>query len=116
MQDIFGISMSLGTVNNLRLEASLAVESAVEEAKIYVQNSLIVGADETSFAQGNVDGCNEKKSLAWLWVAVTPLVTYFQITLLASSQRWNFEALRVSTFSARNSPLTQILFTRGCRL
>ncbi|MHC5721695.1 MAG: IS66 family transposase, partial [Nostoc sp.] len=65
MQDIFGISMSLGTVNNLRLEASFAVESAVEEAKIYVQNSLVVGADETSFAQGNVDGCNDKKSQAW---------------------------------------------------
>ncbi|MHC5830602.1 MAG: IS66 family transposase, partial [Nostoc sp.] len=55
MQDIFGINMSLGTVNNLRLEASFAVESAVEEAKIYIQNSRVVGADETSFAQGNVD-------------------------------------------------------------
>jgi hypothetical protein len=81
MVDVFGISMSLGTVNNLRLEASNAVESAVESAKIYVQNSHVVGADETSFAQGNVDGCNDKKSLGWLWVAVTPLVTYFQITL-----------------------------------
>ena len=30
MQDIFGISMSLGTVNNLRLEASNAVKNAVE--------------------------------------------------------------------------------------
>lgn len=30
---------------------------------------------------GNVDGCNEKKSQAWLWVAVTPLVAFFQITL-----------------------------------
>jgi transposase len=48
MLNIFGISMSLGTVNNLRLEASNAVESAVEEAKIYVQNSEVVGADETS--------------------------------------------------------------------
>jgi transposase len=81
MQDLFGISMSLGTVNNLRLEASNAVESAVCEAKIYVQNSTVVGADETSFLQGNVDGCNSKKSQAWLWVAVTPLVTFFQITL-----------------------------------
>lgn len=81
MVDVFGISMSLGTVNNLRLEASNAVKSAVESAKIYVQNSHVVGADETSFAQGNVDGCNDKKSLGWLWVAVTPLVTYFQITL-----------------------------------
>ncbi|MHC5746286.1 MAG: IS66 family transposase [Nostoc sp.] len=81
MQDIFGITMSLGTVNKLRFEASLAVESAVEEAKIYVQNSRVVGADETSFAQGNVDGRNSKKSQAWLWVAVTPLVTFFQIAL-----------------------------------
>ncbi|MFN6452928.1 MAG: IS66 family transposase [Nostoc sp. EfeVER01] len=81
MLDIFGISMSLGTVNNLRLEASNAVESAVEEAKIYLQNSQVVGADETSFVQGNVDGCNDKKSLGWLWVAVTPLVTFFEIAL-----------------------------------
>lgn len=81
MQDLFGISISLGTVNTLRLEASNAVESAVEEAKIYVQNSRVVGADETSFVQGNVDGCNSKNSQAWLWVAVTPLVTFFQIAL-----------------------------------
>jgi len=70
--------MSLGTVNNLRLEASNAVESAVESAK-YTSKTPVVGADETSFAQGNVDGCNDKKSR--LWVAVTPLVTYFQIAL-----------------------------------
>ena len=81
LADLFGISMSLGTVNKLRQEASDAVESAIEEAKIYVQNSAVVGADETSFAQGNVDGCNPKKSQAWLWVAVTPLVRFFQITL-----------------------------------
>jgi transposase len=51
-----------GTVNNLRLEASNAVESAIEEAKIYVHNSRVVGADETSFVQRDVDGCNDKKS------------------------------------------------------
>lgn len=77
--------MSLGTVNKLRLEASNALENAVCEAKIYVQNSDIVGADETSFVQGNVDGCNSKKSKAWLWVAVTPLVTFFQIALSRST-------------------------------
>ena len=85
IQDLFGISMSLGTVNNLRLEASKAVESAVAEAKTSVQNSSVVGADETSFAQGNVDGCNAKKSQGWLWVAVTPLVTFFQIALSRGS-------------------------------
>lgn len=62
MLDVFGIPMSLGTVNKLRLEASLALESIVEEAKIYVQNSRVVGADETSFTQGSVDGCNQKNS------------------------------------------------------
>ncbi|MBW4511506.1 MAG: IS66 family transposase [Scytonematopsis contorta HA4267-MV1] len=86
MSEVFGIPMSLGTVNKLRLEASSALSSIVAEAKIYIQNSPIVGADETHFVQGNVDGCNEKKSQAWLWVAVTPLVTFFQITLSRCSE------------------------------
>ncbi len=81
MRDLFEISMSLGTVNSLRQEASIAVADAVEEAKKYVQQSSVVGADETSFAQANVDGCNPKGRQAWLWVAVTPLVTFFQIAL-----------------------------------
>jgi transposase len=81
MQEIFNIRISLGTISKLRIEASTAVESAVEEAKNYVQNAAIVGADETSFSQGNMDGCNSQNSQAWLWVAVTPLVTFFQITL-----------------------------------
>nr|WP_203225997.1 IS66 family transposase [Calothrix sp. PCC 6303] len=96
MQDIFGVTMCLGTVNKLRLEASDAIAESVLEAKTYVQNSAVVGADETSFSQGNVDGCNDKNRKAWLWVAVTtphassrqsrptqwlPLVTFFQVTL-----------------------------------
>ena len=36
--------------------------------------------------QGNVDGCNEKKSQAWLWVVVTPVVAFFQITLSGCTQ------------------------------
>ncbi len=35
--------------------------------------------------QGNADGCNEKKKQGWLWVAVTPLVAFFQIALSRSS-------------------------------
>ena len=86
MSFVFGIPMSLGTVNKLRLEASSALETVVEEAKTYVQNSRVVGADETSFHQGNVDGCNEKKTQAWLWVMVTPLVAFFEITLSRCTQ------------------------------
>ena len=69
------------TINKLRMEASNAVEKAVEEAKTYIQNAAVVGADETRFSQKNTDGCNGKNSQAWLWTAVTPLVTFFEITL-----------------------------------
>ncbi len=57
MQEVFGISMSLGTVNKLRQEARGAVASCVDEAKLYIQKAAVVGADETSFNQGNIDGC-----------------------------------------------------------
>ncbi len=40
-----------------------------------------MGADETSFKQGKIDGCNPKKQQAWLLFAVTPLVTFFEIAL-----------------------------------
>jgi transposase len=69
------------SINKLRMEASTAVEKAVEEAKTYIQNAAVVGADETSFSQKNMDGCNGKNRQAWLWTAVTPFVTFFQITL-----------------------------------
>ena len=85
LSDVFGIPMSLGTVNKLRFEASGALESIVEEAKTYIQNSKVVGADETHFVQGNVDKCNKEKKQAWLWVAVTPLVAFFQVALSRSS-------------------------------
>ena len=58
LAELFDISMSLGTVNKLRLEASNAIASCVDEAKQYIQQSDVVGADETSFRQGNIDGCN----------------------------------------------------------
>lgn len=86
MADLFGISMSLGTVNTIRQEASNAVANCVNEAKLYVQQQPVVGADETSFNQGNIDSCNPKQRQAWLWVAVTPLVTFFEIALTRCTQ------------------------------
>jgi hypothetical protein len=85
MSDLFGIRMSLGTVNRLRREASEAVSGAVEEALAYIQSAPIVGADETGFKQGNADGQNPHQKRAWLWVAVTPLVTFFQVMLSRST-------------------------------
>lgn len=86
LADLFNISMSLGTVNKLRQEASNAVARSVTEAKLYVQQQPVVGADETSFDQGNIDGSNPKQRQAWLWVAVTPLVTVFEIALTRCTQ------------------------------
>ncbi len=56
MSDLFGVKMSLGSVNRLRREASEAVSGPVDEAKVYVQSAPIVGADQTGFKQGNTDG------------------------------------------------------------
>ncbi|MFB2767942.1 IS66 family transposase [Pelatocladus sp. BLCC-F211] len=86
MLEVFGISISLGTVNKLRHEASNALGCCVDEAKHYIQSANIVGADETSFNQGNIDGFNPEQRKAWLWVAVTPLVTFFEITLTRCTQ------------------------------
>ncbi|GET38413.1 transposase IS66 [Microseira wollei NIES-4236] len=72
LADLFGISISLGTVNKLRLEASNAVADCVNEAKVYIQQQEIVAADETGFNQANIDGGNPQHRQAWLWVAVTP--------------------------------------------
>jgi transposase len=85
MSDFFGVKMSLGSVNRLRSEASEAVSRPVDEAQTYIQSAPIVGADETGFKQGNADGQNPQNKKAWLWVAVTPLVSFFQVTLTRSS-------------------------------
>ena len=85
MSDLFGVKMSLGSVNRLRTEASEAVSGPVDEAKVYIQSAPIVGADETGFKQGNADGHNPQNKKAWLWVGVTPLVSFFEVMLARST-------------------------------
>lgn len=85
MSDFFGVKMSLGTVNRLRNEASEALSAAVEEAKVYIQSAPMVAADETGFKQGNADGKNPQQRRAWLWVAVTPKVSFFEVMLARST-------------------------------
>lgn len=43
-----------------------------------------VNMDETSFAQGNSDGKNALGNKGWLWVMVTPWVSYFAVFLSRS--------------------------------
>ncbi len=85
MEAVFGIEMSLGTINNLRTEVSKAVSVAVTEAQGYIQQQPIVGIDETGFKQRNGDGQNATKTSGWLWVAVTPLIICFQVILSRAS-------------------------------
>ena len=101
MQAVFGIEMSLGTINNLRTEVSelggspaqQAVSAGVTEAQGYIQQQPIVAVDETGFKQRNGDvwsghppSCqNAIKTSGWLWVAVTPLIICFQVILSRAS-------------------------------
>jgi hypothetical protein len=86
MKDLFGVELALGSINNMRHEASEAIAAAVSAAQESVQQAPVVGVDETGFRQGNVDCGNPHKKKAWLWVVFTPLVCFFQITLSRSAQ------------------------------
>ncbi len=69
MQDLFGVCISLGTVNRLRQGASAAVASPVAKTQEYVQQQPAVGADETSFARRNADR-------GWLRMIVCPQLVF----------------------------------------
>lgn len=81
MDELFGVKLSVGSINRLRQESSDAVAQVVEQAHQYVQAQGNVNIDETSFAQGNGDGNNPSGRKGWLWVMVTPLVSYFGVFL-----------------------------------
>jgi transposase len=85
MEAVFGIEMSVGTINRLRTEVSEAVSNAVTDAISYVQQQPSLGVDETGFKQRNGDGQNAAKTSGWLWVVVTPLMVCFQVILSRSS-------------------------------
>jgi transposase len=85
MEAVFGIEMSVGTINRLRTEVSEAVSNAVTDAISYVQQQSSLGVDETGFKQRNGDGQNAAKTSGWLWVVVTPLMVCFQVILSRSS-------------------------------
>lgn len=84
LHDLFGVEISTGSINQLRQESSQAVADAVQVAYAYVQAQGNVNMDETSFAQGNGDGNNPNHLKGWLWVMVTPLVSYFSVCLSRS--------------------------------
>jgi transposase len=81
LHELFGVRISIGSINRLRQESSAALFQVVAQAHQYVQAQGNVHLDETSFAQGKGDGKNPQGRKGWLWVMVTPLVSYFAVFL-----------------------------------
>ena len=78
MDDVFGISMSVGTVSQWERATTVVLAAPVEEARTYVHEQKVAHLDETSWRQGDKG--------AWLWVAVTMWVTVFVVRLSRGGQ------------------------------
>jgi transposase len=73
MDEVFGVPMSVGTISPLEQATTAAVAVPVEEARSYVHEQAVAHLDETSWRQGG--------KRAWLWIAVTNLVTVFVVRM-----------------------------------
>jgi transposase len=78
LEDLFGVSMGLGTVANLEQATAQVLAEPVAEARAYVQAQPTAYLDET--------GWRERQQRAWLWAAVTAGVTVFVIRLSRSGK------------------------------
>ena len=84
LKELCGVEISRGTIGRARAEINAAVELATISAQEYVQQQPVVNVDETGFKQYNGDGQNPGKKRGWLWVVVTPLVSFFTVALSRS--------------------------------
>src|SRR6266436_5765747 len=78
MDDLCGVPMSVGTISQSEKATTEVVAEPVEEARAYVQEQAVAHLDETSWRQGD--------KRAWLWVAVTSLVTVFLVRMSRGGQ------------------------------
>ena len=78
MEDLFGVPMSVGTISQSEQTTTEVIADPVQEARGYVEEQRVAHLDETSWREGG--------KRAWLWVAVTSLVTVFLVRLSRSGQ------------------------------
>ena len=71
MQDVFGVTMSLGSISACERAVSDRVAAPVAQCHRYAQQQSVAHVDET--------GWREARRKAWLWVMVTGLVTVFKV-------------------------------------
>jgi transposase len=73
MADLFGVPMSVGSISQSEKLTTAVIAAPVQEARDSVEDQSVAHLDETSWREGG--------KRAWLWVAVTDLVTVFLIRL-----------------------------------
>jgi transposase len=73
LDNLFGVPMSVGTISQSEKSTTEVLAEPVAEARGYVEEQRVAHLDETSWRE---DGRR-----AWLWVAVTSLVTVFVVRL-----------------------------------
>jgi len=80
MADCFGVELALGSISALEHATSEALQEPVAEARRFVQQQPVAHVDET--------GWREATRRAWLWAAVTQMVTVFVIRGSAVAAKW----------------------------
>src|SRR2546429_6828308 len=78
MDDLFGVPMRVGPISQPEQATTEVVGEPVEEARAFVHEQAVAHLDETSGRQG--------AKRAWLWVAVTSLVTVFLVRMSRGGQ------------------------------
>jgi transposase len=78
LDDLCGVPLSVGTISQLEQATTKVLAAPVQEAHDYVATQPVAHVDETSWRQGGMR--------AWLWVAVTSLVTVFLIRMSRGGQ------------------------------
>ena len=71
MENLFGVSMSQGTISNILNRMRKRAQESYEKIRHSVEQSSVVGADETGVT---VDGNNH-----WVWSFQTKLATYLAV-------------------------------------
>jgi transposase len=78
MADLFGVPMSVGSISQSEKTTTEVIAEPVQAARDEVEAQRVAHLDETSWREGG--------KRAWLWVAVTSLVTVFLIRMSRGGQ------------------------------
>jgi transposase len=78
LEDLFGVSLCVGTIANLEHATVQAVAEPMAEARRYVQQQATADLDETWWREG--------RQRAWWWTAVTAYVTVCVVRLSRSAK------------------------------